>query len=167
MKPNLSKNSRNRCIIVSQDTIEDFDQGIVLFIQEFLAKYHFKPNHEKPPTFYLECDKNLFMEIRRRLYQKSIRFTTGMEISDTFNGDYFYREPVTRVVNNSHVQSDFQIRIACHSESHDALLHRGFDDVYIVSNTAFEIREQDVEIEPIPLESFSDLQFILGLSDVI
>ncbi|MDE2950515.1 MAG: hypothetical protein OXT68_07085 [Chloroflexota bacterium] len=167
LKTNLSKNSRNRCLLVPQSTIAEFDKEIVLFVQDFIAKYHFKPNHEKPPTFCLDCDANLFLEIRQRLHQKGIKFTTGMEISDQFDQDHFYRQPVTRIISGSQVQAEFHIRITCHSESHNALQHKGFDDMYIVSEAKFDVWEQDVEIESIPVESFDELKFLLGLSDVI
>ena len=167
LRTNLSKNSRKRCLIIAQNTVAEFENGIVLFIQDFIGKYHFKPNHEKPPTFYLDCNEDLFSEIRLRLHQKNIRFTTGTEINEFFDLGHFLREPVTRVINGNQVQSDFQIRITCHNETHDLLRHKGFDDVYVISNSHYSFWEQDVEIEALPVDSFEELAFLLGLSRVV
>ena len=167
LKTNLSKNSRNRCLIISHENMEDFDNAIVLFIQDFVNKYHFKPNHDKPPTLYLDCEQGMFMCIRRRLHKKGIKFTTGSEIGDEFDKDHFYREPITSKLNKYEIEADFHIRMACHTDSRTALQYDGFDDVYVLSPKRFDVWDQDVEIEYLPLESFAHVKFILGLSDVI
>lgn len=167
LKNNLSKNSRNRCFIISEYTIEEFDDKIVLFIQDYINEYHFKANHEKPPSFYLECASNLFLEIRERLHNKGIKFTTGLEVIGKFDNDHFYREPLTRQIDSYHVESEFQIRLACHDDKHSALMYKGFDDLYFVSESSIDIWDQDVEIERLPFTDFNHLKYILGLADVI
>ena len=44
LKINLSKNLRLRHIIIKEDSLDDFDDGIVTFTEDFLNKYHFKTN---------------------------------------------------------------------------------------------------------------------------
>ena len=152
---------------MSEDTIQEFNNEIVLFIQDYVNEFHFKANHDKPPTFYLDCASDLFKGIRQRLHNKGIKFTTGLEITGEFDQEHFYREPLTRQLGSYHVLSDFQIRITCHADSHGAIDYRGFDDVYIVSGNSFDIWEQDVDVECLPVTVFNHLQYILGLADVI
>ncbi len=167
LKTNLSKNSRNRCLVLSQDLLAEFENEIVLFIQDFVAKYHFKPIHDKPPSFYLDCSPDLYVEICERLHQKGIRFTTGLEITGKFDKSFFFREPITRIFNNREVQTDIQIRITCHCDTHTALQHRGFDDIYVVCERRLEIWKQDVEVEYMPVTSFGQCKFLMGLSNAI
>ena len=158
LKNNLSKNSRNRCLVISQHTIQEFDDQIVLFIQAYINVYHFKANHDKPPTFYLDCASDLFIGIRQRLHDKGIKFTTGSEIRDEFDNDYFYRDPIIRQIDSYQVVTDFQIRISRHRDMHPAIQQRGFDDVYIVSESSFDVWNQDVEIECLPFTDFNHLK---------
>jgi len=51
LKAHLSKNTRLRYFILSKDTIDNFNEEIVNFIQEYLDKYHFKESHISTPLF--------------------------------------------------------------------------------------------------------------------
>lgn len=167
LKTNLSKNSRNRCFVIDQNTLEDFDSKIVTFIYDYIGKYHFKINHDKPPTFYLVCGNNKFRGIRQRLHDKGIRFTTGSEIRGVFDTDHFFRNPITRKINNHQIETDFQIRVTCHEVGEDALKFKGFDDIYIISESVFDVWKMDVETETLPIRDIDNLKYVLGLSDVI
>jgi len=63
--------------------------------------------------------------------------------------------------------SEFDIRIACLQTHQDVLSNHSFDDVFVVGQGKFPFREVDVEIEYLPLTSFAELKYVLGLINVI
>jgi hypothetical protein len=168
LKENLSRNSRDRCFIISEKIIDGFSKNVVTFIQSYLSKYHFKPNHDKPPTFCLECDIDTFQDICCRLWKKGITSNDGIIAGTSkFDEVYFYREPLRQPKGRSDFTDEFDIRITCHSIQLDALANYGFDDVFVVGSGDYRYRREDVEVEHLPLTSFTELKYVLGLSNVI
>jgi len=55
LKTNLNKNARLRYFLIFKDSIQDFSPNIVLFISDYLDKYHFKSAHICTPLICLEC----------------------------------------------------------------------------------------------------------------
>jgi hypothetical protein len=82
-KANISKNVPRRSFLISKAYLSDFDSGIVVFISEFIDKYHSKPAHSETPLFCLDCDLITFADIRLRIFQKGIRFNDGF-VEDQF-----------------------------------------------------------------------------------
>lgn len=78
LKENLSKNSRLRYFIISEGSIDNFNEVIVTFISEYLDKFHFKEVHDKTPIFCLECPKDMYYSIIHRLHKKKIKINDGL-----------------------------------------------------------------------------------------
>ena len=83
LKTHLDINARDRHFLISQGCLADFNSGIVLFITDYLSKYHFKPAHIKTPLFCLDCTDEAFSDIRLRLHNK------GIIVEDGLIGNFF------------------------------------------------------------------------------
>ncbi len=55
LKADLDKNSRSRYFVINSSSLDDFSEEIVLFINDYLEKYHFKPAHINTPLFCLRA----------------------------------------------------------------------------------------------------------------
>lgn len=94
LKTNLNKNARLRYFIIDPDSIEDYEEGIVLFICDFIEKYHFKPAHTHTPLFCLCTDMSGIQDIQRRLFTKNIVAEDGY-IGGEFKESRFFRDPIS------------------------------------------------------------------------
>lgn len=166
LKPNLSKNSRLRYFLISESALEDFDTGIVTFIDEYLDKYHFKPVHIQTPLFCLDCAPEKFDEIRVRVHQKGIRFRDGFR-GPRFFKDFFFQEPICRSIKRGEGEREFCIRLLRFNPDEIIFNERKCDDLFITSRENYEgIDLQDVNVERLAVTKLQELKFVLGISDV-
>jgi hypothetical protein len=165
LKPNLDKNSRLRYFLISESSLEDFDTGIVTFIDEYLDKYHFKTAHDQTPLFCLDCTQEKFADICVRAHLKGISFTDGLRGSRFFE-DFFFREPVCRSVKSGENEREFLVRLLQFDPENVVLNERKCDDLFIVSQKDYTgIDSQDVNIEVLAVTSLQGLRFVLGVSN--
>ena len=161
----LRHNARSRHFLISQSTVEDFDERIVTFIKEYLAKYHFKSSHTSTPIFCLECDAQKFDDIRWRLHQHGIRFADGY-IGSKYDEDFLLREPLHLYKGRTILKREFQIRLVRFSPECTILHKYKSDDFFIVRNGTFcNVDLKDVNDEPLAVTNLKELSFLLGLSD--
>jgi len=66
LKQNLARNVRRRSFLISETAASDLKKEIVVFMSDYLAKYHFKATHTEPPLFCLDCCESVFDNIRER-----------------------------------------------------------------------------------------------------
>ncbi|MCG7561571.1 hypothetical protein [Pseudoalteromonas sp. McH1-42] len=159
----LSQNSRERCFYLSKDQLVDFCDGIVVFISNFLAKYHTKALHLKTPIFVLDCNSDELSEIQYRLYVKGIKACTGY-IGSTFEVQEFFREPIKNNSRSLVNEREFQIRILSYEAQPEAVNYRKCDDLFFVcKNKPSEIDCIDIEMSEIGVPNFSELEFVLSI----
>ncbi|QDT85600.1 hypothetical protein [Gimesia chilikensis] len=170
LKAYLDVNSRLRYFVLDSDSLEDFDSNIVLFISEYLNKYHFKPAHIQTPLFCVRSSKDLFYEILDRLYQKGIIATDGI-IGSSFKQEYFFRKPIIQKRNSQIMAKEFSLRLLHWDEANDILKvhqlvnHHKCDDLFILGNidpSSFD--GTDLNLEYFPISSLQEIKYITGLS---
>ena len=164
LKPGLVPNSSERCIYLSESDIGSFRPKIVRFIRDFLQRYHSKRTHRHPPTFYLNCELDLFYEICEALLDNGVRFENGM-IGDRFSVAKFR----WNAAYGPKVKPDsmcFQVRVACTKTTTELLSQMSFTDIYLVGSEDEIVVAGDkmgVEITRLPVKTFMELSHILGV----
>lgn len=168
LKLNLDKNPRLRYFLISHSCIDDFRSGIVLFISDYLDKYHFKTAHIKTPLFCLDCAEEDFKDIRLRLHQNGIIVEDGF-VYGLFDGARFFREPMSRKIPGKEIEREFRIRLLRFA-SHDVVSlmkeHKS-DDLFIVGNGKYdELEIQDVNMERLAARNLQEIKYLIGVSNV-
>lgn len=159
----LSQNSRERCFYLSKDQLVDFNHGIVVFISNFLAKYHTKALHLKTPIFVFDCNPDELSDIQYRLYVKGIKACTGY-IGSKFEVQDFFREPIKKNTRSLVNEREFQIRILSYHTQPDAVNYRKCEDLFFIcKNKPAEIDCADIETSEIGVPNFSELEFVLSI----
>jgi hypothetical protein len=93
LKVHLDKNTRLRYFVIDPRSIEDYDTEIVLFITDYIDKYHFKPAHISTPILCLRANRDQVQDIQRRLFAKETVAEDGY-IGGEFRESRFFREPI-------------------------------------------------------------------------
>lgn len=161
LKPNLAKNSRLRYFLLHSSSLKDFDSNIVLFIKAYIDKYHCKPAHISTPTFCLNTSEETFKAIELRLVQKDILLNDGI-VASVFNEALFFREPMSH-----RDKREFALRIT-RWDPHGLLLDkRKADDLFVLGEGGYAgLSTTDVNIEELATDSFNEINYMIGLSDV-
>jgi len=159
----LSQNSRERYFYFSVNDIEDFDDNIVVFIVNYLSKYHSKPVHLKTPMFAIEGNYDFIKDIEYRLFKKGIKSNTGL-VGDNFEIDEFYREPIKRIAKGNIEEREFELRLLAVEPQPYAINHRKGDDLYFVCNFVPEnIETTDINSYQIGTTNFNELEYVMSL----
>jgi hypothetical protein len=165
LRPNLSKNVRRRSFLISKTAAKDFDENIVLFISDYIDRYHYKVAHTEPPLFCLDCDPTAFDSIRDRIHQKGIRFNDGY-IGPRFYADLFARPPLVSSSRNKS-EREFLIRLARYETDPSVLNTPKCDDVFLLSTKEYSLLDlKDVNVEHPLTENLQQAKFLLGVSNV-
>lgn len=166
LKRNLDKNARLRYFIISPLNIEDFDSEIVLFINDYLDKYHFKTAHIRTPLFCIDCSPDKFDDIRFRIHQKGIVAVDGY-IGNYFDKSRFFREPMVSKVTVQEVKREFRIRLLRLEPDHKLLDEHKCDDLFIIGDQTWEEFDPiDINVEQLAASQFNEIRYVLGVSDV-
>lgn len=164
LKPNLDKNSRLRYFIFEPTSIEDFEQEIVLFISDYLDKYHFKAAHVSTPTFCFCSDRTAIQEIQKRLFTKNIVAEDGY-IGGEFQETRFFREPLLKNRTGEKIQREFSLRIVNWTDHGVVLNNKKGDDVFIFGNSQFDtLNTTDVNLEYFSAATLKEIKYMMGVS---
>jgi hypothetical protein len=162
---NLSKNVRRRTFLISETAAKDFDEGVVLFIYDYISKYHCKVTHIESPLFCLDCDQSTFDLLRDRIYQKGILFNDGY-IGSRFYARHFVRLPIT-IINRDKSVREFWIRLIRYETDPNVLNTPKCDDFFILSTKDYpQLDLKDVNEERLSTETLQQAKFLLGVSNV-
>ena len=165
MKPHLNINARLRYFIISKDSIADFDSEIVLFVSDYLNKYHFKAAHICTPLFCLNCTIDDFNNIRLRIHQKGIIAVDGF-VGDYFDEALFFREPMTRKRNKQEIEREFHVRLAHFPTRTDIIKSRKGDDLFIIGELDHNVLDmQDVCVERLAVSNLKEAKYLLGVTN--
>ncbi|MBP0998306.1 hypothetical protein J8629_14745 [Serratia fonticola] len=161
----LKLNSRLRCFYFKKENLRDFEDEIVIFICNYLEKYHFKVAHIKTPIFVIECNHDELLGIQYRLHQKNVKANTGY-IGNKFDGSWFFREPIFRSSKSKVSDREFQIRLLSESDSRQVINSKKNDDLFIVAERKPDyIDQQDVQIYLSGIETREELEYILSMRE--
>ncbi len=160
---NLQKNIRSRYFIIDPEMIDNFDDNIITFLQEFIEKYNYKPKlHPKTPLFCFDtANTNFIADLEERLHLKNIDIETGYRGYKFFE-DTFFREPLR---TGSSVE--FKLRVCTlNDDTMKALNSNKGDDLFIISRKMYEgLDTRDVNVERLEINSFDELKYLLCLTN--
>ncbi|CCE25771.1 hypothetical protein [Methylotuvimicrobium alcaliphilum] len=166
LKPNLAKNARLRYFVLHIDSLKEFETQVVMFISDYLEKYHFKPAHLKTPVFCLDTSEEQFRMIELRLYQKGIITNDGY-VANVFDESRFLRDPMTKKGDNGAVEREFSLRLLRWSTPGTVLNKRKSDDLFVLGAGGYAgLDIEDVNLEELATDSFNEIKYMLGLIDV-
>lgn len=166
IKMHLDKNSRLRYFVVDAETLGDYETEIVLFVSDYLDKYHFKTAHISTPLLCLCTSEKAFFDIQYRLFVKGIVATDGY-IGEYFDESYFFREPFTRKGTGGAVKREFSLRILRWDDQGKILETRKCDDLFIIGEPCCDsLTTVDVNVEHLAATSLREVKYVMGVSDV-
>jgi hypothetical protein len=166
LRPNLGKNARLRYFLLHADTLLEFESNVVMFIHDYLEKYHFKPTHLSTPVFCISGTEEQFQSIELRLHHKGITPNCGY-IANIFDESVFLREPMTQKTDSGVVKREFHVRLLLWPKNGGVLNKRKGDDLFVIGEGGFPgLNVEDVNVEEIGSESFDEIKYMIGLADV-
>jgi hypothetical protein len=165
LKANLSKNVRSRYFLFHAKKLYEFDDQVVLFISDYLDKYHFKQVHTRTPVFCVNVDETSLKSIQNRLMQKEIVANTGVD-GDVFREERFFREPLI-LKKEGVMRREFSIRLMGFGGNKGALNNKKGDDLFVLGVGGYDgFDVKDVNVENLETSSIAEIKYLMGLSDV-
>ncbi len=166
LKVNLDKNARLRYFVVDPANIEDYSEEIVLFISEYIDKYHHKPAHIETPILCLHTEQNLLQDIQRRLYAKGIVAEDGY-IGGEFQESRFFRNPLSCKATKGKVQQEFALRILNWNVHSEMLNKKKCDDIFIIGDQGCDSLDlKDINVERLAGVTIKELKYVMGVNNV-
>ncbi len=166
LKLNLSKNTRLRYFLLHGEALQEFESKVVIFISDYLDKYHFKQAHLSTPVFCIATSDETFKAIELRLHQKGIT-SNGGYVANVFDENWFLREPMTHKGKNGAMQREFHVRILHWGKDGSVLNKHKSDDLFVLGMGGFPgLNVEDVNVEELGSESFDEIKYMIGLADV-
>lgn len=165
LKIHLDKNSRLRYFVINPN-IEGYDSEIVIFVSDYIEKYHYKSAHINTPVLCLHADQNKIQEIQRRLYLKGIVATDGY-VGGQFEESFFFREPFSSKGRGGEVKREFSLRILSRDDHGTILNDRKCDDLFIIGDPDCDALDTvDVNVEHLSGATMKEVQYVMGVSNV-
>lgn len=166
LKTHLDKNSRLRYFVIYSKSLDDYETEIVLFVNDYLDKYHFKPAHISTPVLCLCASEDDFRNIQLRLYKKGIISTDGY-IGKYFDESRFFREPLIQKVSRGAIKREFSLRLLRWEDNGIVLNNQKCDDLFIIGESDFDsLNKVDVNVEHIAATSLKEVKYVMGVSNV-
>lgn len=165
LKIHLDKNSRLRYFVIDPSAIEDYDTEIVLFLSDYINKYHFKPAHVSTPILCVYAEREALQEIQYRLYQKGIVATDGY-MGSKFEESFFFREPLVSKGVGGEFKREFSVRILSCRDHGNLLNNRKCDDLFIIGDPDCDALDTiDVNVERLAGATMKEVKYVMGVSN--
>jgi len=166
LKVQLDKNARLRYFVVDPNGIEDYDSEIVLFVTDYIDKYHFKPAHISTPILCLCATREEIQDIQHRLYAKGLVTNDGY-VGGQFDGSFFFREPLSSKGLGGKVNREFSLRILSWDDNGKMLNDRKCDDLFIIGEPDCNTLDTvDVNVERLAGATLKEIKYVMGVSNV-
>ena len=166
LKAHLDKNARLRYFVIDPSSIEDYDAEIILFISDYIGKYHFKTAHTDTPILCLCAKRDQIQGIQHRLYAKGIYATDGY-VGAQFEEIFFFRDPLFRKASGGKLTREFALRILSWDEHGEVLNNRKCDDLFIIGDTNCDSLDTvDVNVERLAGATMKEIKYVMGVSNV-
>lgn len=166
LKVYLDKNARLRYFVIDPSSIEDYDTEIVLFITDYIDKYHFKPAHISTPILCLYANRSEIQDIQHRLYAKGIVATDGY-VGGQFERSFFFREPLSSKGAGGKVKREFSLRILGWDDHGKVLNDRKCDDLFIIGEPDCDaLNTVDVNVERLAGATLKEIKYVMRVSNV-
>lgn len=160
LKSAFSSNPDIRAFVFSDDFLDNVDETVIGFIQEYLNKYFKKPKLQKPPIFIFGNNHSSLMQmtlLELYKYQKSVN--TGM-IGNTFVADSF--------VNNKNCSPDFVCKMALLENITIDILERcKVNQLYVIGTINESLNSVNYSIEELGVPNINTIKYLVGLSKTL
>jgi hypothetical protein len=165
LKSSLDKNVRLRYFLIDAKSLADYGDGIVLFIKDYLEKYHFKPAHTETPVVCLCTAEGDLAIVVQRLYTKNIVTADGY-VGGNFEERSFFRTPITQRSATGPVKREFSVRMLRWEDHGPVLNNVKCDDLFIIGEPSCDVLNTvDVNVEYLAATTLQEIKFLLGISD--
>jgi len=166
LKVHLDKNARLRYFVVDPSSIEDYSTEIVLFISDYLDKYHFKTAHTDTPILCLCAKQDQIQDIQHRLYAKGILTTDGF-VGAQFEESSFFRDPLLSKGAGGKLKREFALRILSWHDHSEVLNIRKCADLFIIGEPNCDLLDTvDVNVERFAGATMKEIKYVMGVSNV-
>ena len=166
LKVNLDKNARLRYLVIDPCGMEDYGSEIVLFVSDYIDKYHFKSAHISTPILCIFTNRSEIQDIQHRLYVKGVVATDGY-MGGQYEVSFFLREPLSSRGAGGKVNREFSLRILSWDDHGKVLNERKCDDLFILGEPdCHELDTVDVNVERLSGASLREIKYLMGLSNV-
>jgi hypothetical protein len=162
----LDKNARLRYFVIDPRGIEDYETEIVLFISDYIDKYHFKLAHISTPVLCLFATRSDIQDIQHRMYAKGIVATDGY-VGTRFEEAFFFREPLSSKGTGGKVQREFSLRVLGWDDQGKMLNSRKCDDLFVIGESNCDSLDTvDVNVERLAGVTMKEVKYVMGVSNV-
>ncbi|MDY0040192.1 MAG: hypothetical protein RBS57_07745 [Desulforhabdus sp.] len=166
LKVHLDKNARLRYFVIEPKSIEDYDNEIVLFVTDFIGKYHFKTAHTNTPILCICANREHVLEIQRRLFAKKVIADDGY-IGGEFKESRFFRDPMFVKKPGGKIEREFAIRLLSWGDHGEVLNVRKCDDLFIIGEPNCDTLDTvDVNVERMAGATMKEIKYVMGVSNV-
>jgi hypothetical protein len=166
LKTHLDTNSRLRYFVFDSKSLEDYSTEIVLFVKDYLEKYHFKPAHISTPVLCLCTSEDDFKEIQYRFFQKGIICADGY-IANYFDESRFFRDPLSGKGSGGGIEREFSLRLLRWEDHSRILNNRKCDDLFIIGESDItSLDTKDVNVEYLAATTLIEIKYVMGVSNV-
>jgi len=166
LKVHLDKNARLRYFVIDPSTIKDYDTEIVLFISDYIDKYHFKAAHTDTPILCFCANRDQIQAIQHRLYAKGICTADGY-VGTQFEESFFFRDPMSSKSPGGKVKREFALRILSWNDRGTVLDKRKCDDLFIIGELdCNSLDTTDVNVERLAGATMKEIKYLMGVSNV-
>jgi hypothetical protein len=166
LKTHLDKNARLRHLVIDSKSLDDYSAEIVLFVRDYLDKYHFKPAHIYTPVFCLCTSLDDLNDVEYRLYEKGIICATGL-IGGRFEAPHLFREPLYGKEVGGLLKREFSIRLLRWEDHGPELNVQKCEDLYIIGEPDCDSLDTgDVNVERLAASSLKEIKYLMGVSNV-
>lgn len=166
LKTHLDVNSRLRYLLVDAESLEDYAVEMVLFVRDFLDKYHSKLAHISTPTLCLCTSEEDFKNVQFRLFEKGIISTDGY-VADRFVESRFFRDPLVHKVGGGVIQREFSLRLLRWEDHGEILDDHKCDDLFIIGEPQCSfLNTLDVNVEQLAATSLREVGYLMGVRNV-
>lgn len=172
LKTTLSLNTRKRCFIFEQSTIDNFEHSIISFIKQFLDTFYYKKskihmNNICIPIFIVFATQEEYKNIILGLRTKDIDVNTGscFGVEDWSEQD-FYKDAVIDLKNK---MMSFRVRFMLIDESNfnsrlASLSRYRIDDIFIINPARdYEIDVPGTDKEVLIVNNMGQLKYLLNM----
>lgn len=162
----LKINSRARLFVIFHESLSDFEDECVSFIDDYLQKYHCKPAHISTPVFSIDVPAAELRDVQRRLFvSKSVVATDGRLGGKLFSAR-FLRQPMKRKQDGKE-QAEFSLRlIGWNGDTLPVLRRCKPKDVFVLGvGDLSKLKLSDVNVEILEADSLKEIKYMMGVSN--
>lgn len=151
----FSLNTAIRAFVFSEHFHTAYEEQIIPFIQEYIAKYYKKKTLQRPPLFIFENGSDIIQKVILGLHKYQKAVNSGM-VGSVFMPDSF--------INNTDCSSEFVCKIASLENITTEILEScNVNQLFIIGDIAIDLSSSNYYTEQIEIEELNTLRYLVNL----